>query len=199
MAEVRFIQPRDAQGRFAKFNQELRNVLEAEARQYQNEVADYIRTHKIRTEDSTGRLENATRSAGNRQVRATHWRTGIPGYLNKSEAKYWRLIEQGSAGLYARGRGFRGTPLKLRPSGWPGGRPFRSFTGRGGLSRRNGRNANGTVNLRRGSLVAPNTYLVYVKKEIRPMHAYRQVFSDNGWQQRIKRDFEQTVQNSFFR
>lgn len=197
--EIRFRFPRDVNGRFLKLNQEVRTILENEAKEYQEQVADYIHHNKLRTSDSTGRLENVTRSPGNRDVKATHWRVGIPSFLNRSEAKYWRLIEQGSEGLYAKGRGFRGTPLMLRPGGFPGGRPFRSFSRTTGRELLNGRNVGGGVNLRRGTIIGNNTYLVYVKNEIRPMNAYHNTFIEHGWRNRIKRDFEQSVRRRFLR
>lgn len=190
--EMRFSLPKIRSN--AEYAAEVRRILDRESQEYQEQVADYIHSHLLRREDSTGRLEEVTRSEGNRVVNQTHWRVGIPSYLNRSQAKYWRLIEQGSAGLYAGGRGFRGTPLKLRPGGFEGGRPFRSFS----KSQQRSIN-NGPVNLRRGTFMDDQTVLVFVKREIQPMNAYRKVFYDGQWRQRIQRDFEQSVGKYFLR
>jgi hypothetical protein len=194
MAEARFIQPRDPRGLYLTFEQRVKNLMVQEAIEFQADVAKVIRSKKLRKEDSTGRLERVTKEPGNRDPQASVWRVGIPSYLNRSEAKYWRLIEQGSEGLYAKGRGFRGTALMFNPTGVRGGRKFRSF-----------KNKKMQDDVYRGKFYSKGltkgrgVRVVRVTKEIAPMNAYRTAFDEFGWRNRIKRDFEQTVADSFFR
>lgn len=62
-----------------------------------------------RASASTGRLVNVTASSRNRRVERFYVGVGLPDYLDKSEAKYWRTFEEGSKGLWK--RPFIGTKL----------------------------------------------------------------------------------------
>lgn len=174
----------------AKFEKQVNEMLQIQAVEFQEQVAGYIATHKRRPEDSKGRLQQVTGQPGNRVVLKTVWRVGIPKFLDQSQAKYWRLIEQGSEGLYAHGRGFRGTPLRFRPGGFPGGRKFRSI-GPG--------NADLPTNVWRGRGNERHRVqsLVFVSHEIQAMNAYRIVFGEFNWRERVRRDFQQVVGRNF--
>lgn len=174
----------------AKFEQQVNLMLQREAIEFQEQVAGYIGGHKKRPGDSTGRLQEVTSMPGNRVVFKTVWRVGIPKFLNESQAKYWRLIEQGSAGLYAHGKGFRGTPLRLRPGGFPGGRPFRSIGPANAHLPNDVWRGTGTNRTRIQSLV-------FVSHEIQPMNAYRTVFAEFNWRERVRREFQQVVGRNF--
>ncbi len=164
-------------------------LMEDEARRYQNEVAQYMGSNFRRPGESSGRLQRVTRDSGNRIVTPRTWRVGIPGYLNRSEAKYWRLIEQGSAGLYGRGKGFANYPLLYRGgSGFSGGRNFRSMP-----------KYNKKTKMYSSGAGPTRAHIITRHKEIMPMNAYRTVFDRNGWRERIRRDFTQSVRKSFLR
>lgn len=186
--EIRFNQPRDPEGQFRAMSAEVERQLHSQAQEFQDEVASYIGSHIKRPRDSTGRLANVTADSGNRTVAKTYWRVGIPGFLNRSQAKYWRTIEEGSLSTFRSG-GFRGTPLKLSRGGaWPGGRPFRSF------SRNENRNFRGG----HADLQGTRTWkLVIVKNEIQPMNAYQNTWRQGNWEERVGRSFRQSVGKYF--
>jgi hypothetical protein len=178
------------QGDRQAFKREVERMLREEAKEFQEAVGEYQQAHFKRKKDSRGTLTKATKAAGNRQIGKTFWRVGIPKHLNRY-ARYWRTIEEGSLSTFKSG-GFRGTPLLLRPSGFPGGRPFRSlpkkysrdFKSRGGRVPEYPRGYRGIR-------------MVVVRKEIEPMNAYQTVFRRGNWEARIGRDFRQTVARYF--
>lgn len=175
-----------------QFKVDVKAQLHIEAKEYQHEVANYMQEHFKRKGDSTGRLVSATLDTRNAVFGAASWHSPNAQFLSQSTAKYWRLIEQGSEGLYAHGRGFRGTPLRLRPGGFPGGRPFRSI---------GPANAGYPNNVWRGSGGDRKRVqsLVFVSHEIQPMHAYAIVYGEGGWRERMRRDFQKIAKLSFQR
>lgn len=58
-------------------------------------VDEYTRTRK-RKDVSTGRLDAATLDRRNREVAKNGFSVGLESWLNKSQAKYWRQIEEGT-------------------------------------------------------------------------------------------------------
>ncbi len=194
MAEARFIQPRGKSGRgnagsFAGFEQRITDLMKKEADQFLGEVSDTIRQRighgsrqwaVQRRRESTGRLQQVTRNPNNRIADKSVWRAGIKSYLDNSDAKYARTIEFGSEAVWA--KLFRGTPLLFRPEGFKGGRNFRSF--------KNGRPKS-------NSFRVDGMSVVRVQNEIQPQYAYRDTFKNNGWPERIKRDFRLVLRDLF--
>lgn len=191
---MRFSLPRIR--RDEEFRAEVQRTLDRESREYLAQVSDNIKENigmnsgrfaAKRKAESTGRLARVTRDPGNRYLYTAHWRAPNTPHLNRSEAKYWRLIEQGSAGLYANRRGFIGTPLMFNPSGFSGGRDFR------GLKKRiQDDNARAKYYSRRPGR-GRGVKVITVTKEITAMNMYRKTFYQHNWPDRIRRDFAQTV------
>jgi hypothetical protein len=192
MAEARFIQPRGKSGKgnagsFLGFEQEVKNLVRKEALEFQAQVAERIDREILRPKDSTGRLVAVTQMPGNHDIGSSVWRVGIKSFLDKSDAKYARTIEFGSLAVWR--KPFRGTPLRFIGDG--PNRPFRSFpkgTRPGATTARSGKGRSSPF---RGAKV------VYVTKEIDPMHAYKRTFEENHWEQRIRKDFSQVIKNLF--
>lgn len=191
MGEIRFHQPRDPLGQFAKFEAEIHRQLEREAEQYQQEVADKIKSQIIRPTDSTGRLVQVTLDPQNRKVTPSTWRVGIASFLNKSQAKYWRTVEQGSLAVWK--RPFIGTPLRFNSAGFPGGRQFRSFP-KGTKFRGDSFSVFGAPN---ANGQGAGFRVVTVKHEIVGQDSYRKAFVEGNWEARIRRDFKQSVGRYF--
>jgi hypothetical protein len=107
---------RDALGKYAEREQqsiaEARRINEALAREMQQNVIEIVSSFNRRP--STGRLEKAMRDERNVFVadNGQSWGFGNPEILNKSVARYWRTIDEGSAATFKSG-GFAGTEI------WP--------------------------------------------------------------------------------
>ncbi len=198
-----------ARAREQKILSEVEQMHKTQATLFQEQVADYI-TRNIgyssrlngnptRTADSTGRLARVTRQVGNRYVGKTTWSVGIPVYLDRSAAKYWRTVEQGSLKAWA--KPFKGTILKMRPGGFPGGRDFRSYRSGARLQRNDTLfsygGASGIGPTHWSSDGNPFQYNVVVRNEIIGMNAYNTVFVEYGWRVKIQRDFNTVVGRNF--
>lgn len=167
-----------------QYKADVEKQLRVEAKEFNHEVADYMQKHFKRKGDSTGRLVTATLDSRNAVFGAATWRSPNVQFLSQSQAKYWRLIEQGSAGLYAHGRGFRGTPLYFLGDG--AGRPFRSVS-RGGEQ---------GPYLANGSFRARGR-IRFVSHEIEPMHAYAITYAEGNWPARMRREFKEIARVTF--
>lgn len=180
--EVRFTVPRDPRGRFAKFSTEVTALMDKEAKQFQVQVATDIDSHILRRPASTGRLVAVTQQPGNRQVGRSVWRVGIPSYLNKSTAKYWRTIEQGSLAVWK--KPFTGTVLYGL---WLGDKAYRQsiflpYSRKARLEA-----------IKLGDL--KNRYTV--SKEIEPMGSYARVYREGNWGERTQREIRQILGRNF--
>lgn len=107
-------------GRFATYK-EPREVAMARATQLQERVAEQIKAdigHTRFPRPSTGRLIAATLDRQNMFVSddGLTWGVGNAAWLDESAAKYWRMIEQGSAGTK-----FVGREIWVFRGGGPGG------------------------------------------------------------------------------
>ena len=140
-----------AQGNLLRINQEL-------AREVQAAVVANIQARILRRAASTNRLVTVTAAPENATGTFDTIRVGNEDFLNRSIAKYWRTIEEGSADVW--GRPFVGT--QLYPVG-PGRPPFPVPHGaRPGLRTFGGEDLKWMDGRR-----------YVVKHEIAPMHAYR--------------------------
>lgn len=93
---------RSPQGRYTAFQG---NVLEANRRlvvELAESVADAAQAGLRRPGVSSGRLRSALLDPRNRAVDKQAYGVGKPRFLDKSEAKYWRQIDQGYAGHVGR-------------------------------------------------------------------------------------------------
>jgi len=87
------------EGRFNSEGQKFladKNKLLSEVVQFQ--VVAYMSNHGFKRKAvSTGRLLRVTADPKNRYASAFRLGVGVPHYLDTSQAKYWRTIEEGSA------------------------------------------------------------------------------------------------------
>lgn len=74
----------------------IRPRFEALAKEIQEQVAASTYS-RLERDGSTGRLRTVTLAAGNRDVTQSRIEVGIPSFLDRSAAKYWRQIEQGTS------------------------------------------------------------------------------------------------------
>lgn len=106
---------RPGAGRFApdtRTHQEIKDTNAAVAKAFQAQVVDVVRTMPLKRKNvSTGRLEKAMANNKNRHADLFSWGVGDIDYLDQSIAKYWRMIEYGSAGIYGGGRGMTGQKI----------------------------------------------------------------------------------------
>lgn len=146
-------------GGFLQRNQEMADDVQAQV------VANIRSTiaARGRAPASTGRLVNVTASPRNQKVTIGRVQVGIPSFLESSQAKYWRTVEEGSAETWA--RPFVGTPLyfigrRSNPSAH-GARPgVRTFT--------------------EEAMEAGRTPMAVVRNEIQPMNAYGRASAGTG-------------------
>lgn len=148
---------RDVKGRFtsAQTAQRSRNGQMAEITQAT--VVQLVRERITRPSVSSGRLLSVTANPANVQHDTWSLAVGIPKYLDRSMARYWRTFEQGSAAVWS--HPFVGT--QLMPKG-PGKPPFPV--------------AHGAIpGLRTTKKILPwmNGERYVVKHEIEPRNAYR--------------------------
>lgn len=137
------------------------------AEQAQANVVSNIQGGIRRRSASTGRLLRVTAAAENRYADQFGFGVGVLRYLDKSEAKYWRTIEEGSARVWS--RPFIGT--QLYPKG-PGKPPFPVAHGASPGLR--------TYNLDGEGVKWMDGSRFVVKREIRPMHAYQRAADQGG-------------------
>lgn len=165
----RFIKRDDAAGQA-----ELAKVNRTRALEMQALLVASIKQRTLRKQVSTGRLVRVSGDKRNVRIDHTGFAVGDPDFLDKSMARYWRTIEEGSAATWSR-------PFKsLELSGvWMAGRgSWTTFpTGRGiaggGAPSKGGRQ--GKLLFMRYAK-PPNRYPIFhPTREIAPMHAYRDV------------------------
>ena len=188
---------RDAAGRFITMNdvrQQFRDANRQMARSVQSYVVENVASSIQRRNVSTGRLVAVTASPDNIEVDDFHFGVGVEDFLNRSMAKYWRTIEEGSAEVWADVPGGRPSFVGMELRGiWGGsvtrvtadrawgGRPWfrhsprrsdmfvpvsRSFNFRGKWTGTGG--SNGAPNFAKATTV---------KNEIEPHHDYADAFA----------------------
>lgn len=166
---------RDARGRYISrdpkaLKQEYMDLaFRAQANVLSNMSTSYARPTAV-----TGRLEKVTADRRNRVYSDQGFGVGVVRFLDRSQAKYWRTIEEGSKkvwgergksmiGMEIRGK-FGGAMVGWRESSW-GRRPVAGAPW--GVS---------------GGLFAPIGKMppMVIKKEIDPMHAYLRAYEGSG-------------------
>lgn len=70
------------------------------ARKVQIEVVKTLKAGYLRKRTSSGRLERVTASPDNLVANALQWGVGREKFLKKSDARYWRTIDEGSAHVW---------------------------------------------------------------------------------------------------
>lgn len=166
---------RGAMGRYTEWIHHQRQENQSMAEQYQRYVVKNMRAGIRRPKVSTGRLLRVTGSTGNIGHSDDWWGVGNAMYLDRSQAKYWRTIEEGSARAWK--RSFIGDPLvgvfgETMLDGRRAGPPFtRAGANRAGKFRPYPRAI-------RYDIVASGAKIARVKQHIKPMNAYR-----NAWKQ----------------
>lgn len=85
----------DSNGKFEEAHRQL-------ARQTQEQVVKALKAGIKRKSTSSKRLERVTDSPENITASAQGWGVGADDFLNKSEAKYWRTVDEGSLGVWSR-------------------------------------------------------------------------------------------------
>lgn len=110
---------RNPLGQFTSAQSKQRERNKEMATRIQQKAADLIEERIIWRAESTGALARNTLAPENAEIDT--WRLGVgnPGFLDRSSSKYWRTVEQGSAGLWK--HPFIGTHLFIR-RGRGGGR-----------------------------------------------------------------------------
>lgn len=177
---------RDVLGQYAVREQqsiaEARRINEELAREMQQHVVEIVSSFNRRP--STGRLERAMRDERNIFVadNGQSWGFGNPAVLNRSIARYWRTIDEGSAATFKSG-GFAGTaiypmvfpnrvPLTGYLAWYTGVTPDNKFAGRAGAPRPRGKiRAVPKATGQRFELEFPGYEPIIVKNEIQP-HNY---------------------------
>lgn len=174
---------RNELGRFVSVSQDaLRQSNEVLARDLQASVVSNIQSRIKRRRVSTNRLVRVTASPDNRFADPFGLGVGVEGFLNKSEAKYWRTIEEGSAVTWADTPGGRAGMIGLELHGHFGGTLGKWNNGPSGpwIS------ATAPWNVP-GGMFQPDhrmPYVTEVQHEIRPMYAYRDAYKEAGVAQR---------------
>lgn len=172
-------QPRDALGQYAKYKDEQIKRSRALAEQFQEDVAVQIKndigTRATHRRTNTGHLVRATLDSQNiGPVKFTSWKVGIPEWLNRSQAKYWRTFEFGS------GEG---------PGKWR--KPFVGTV-------LYGRFGEGNVFYSASRLEDKSKAQRYVvQHEIIGHNSYREAWVKNGWDRRVQQDFVQVLGRHF--
>lgn len=164
---------RDVRGRY--IGRESKDVMRTEfmnlAYRGQAEVLTRMTSRYKRPATVTQRLQRATGDRRNRVYNEQGFGVGVERWLDRSEAKYWRTIEEGT--LKAWGRPFAGTELRgkfggaylgFRESSWgrrpTGGAPWGASPG--------------------FFMPYRNLPPMEVKHEIQPMNAYRDAKQQTG-------------------
>ena len=164
----RFI-PRDARGIIDNFDR-LARVAQAN-------VVENMSESFLRPRASTGRLLRVTASPRNRIADQFGFGVGVTDYLDRSEAKYWRTIEEGSAVAWADSPGGRSSMIGMTMRGKFGGSIVgwrESSWGPRPVAGPKWNAMGGTFNAMRK---LPE---VTITQEIRPMHAYAEAYREDG-------------------
>lgn len=105
----------------------LREANDDLALYLQNEVVKAFERGRIptRRDVSTGRLRNALMNRKNVVIRPFGFGVGVPSWLNRSQAKYWRQIDRGSTVHVERHNLYIGIWGGTRTNRWSGGRTGR--------------------------------------------------------------------------
>jgi hypothetical protein len=149
----------------------LRNEFMNLAYKGQAEVLARMADRYKRKETVTGRLQRVTADRRNRVYSDQGYGVGVIRWLDRSEAKYWRTIEEGSkaawgrsfVGMELRGK-FGGAYLGFRASSWGprpiGGSPWNAYPG--------------------FFMPIRKMPALIVQNEIQPMNAYEDAFEGSG-------------------
>lgn len=108
-------------GGSTEFRQALRDANWQMALEMQGDVVDHMRGQIRRRNVSSGRLLTATADRRNIEATEFHYAVGREEYLNKSIAKYWRTIEEGSQVVWADVAGGRPSIVGMELRGLWGG------------------------------------------------------------------------------
>ena len=191
---------RNAQGRFTSFQTVGKDLNRRAAEDLQELVVAKMGQRYKRPGVSTGRLRDATAAAGNRRSGLDYAYVGIEDHLAKSQAKYWRTIEFGSAEVWS--HPFVGTRLLgwfgesiggFYENRWGtvpfGDEPFtRPGEGSGGKFRPYNR---ATAVALKGSGVRSGRGTV--RHEIEPVHAYRDAWRSFGGRGRLEQQLKERL------
>jgi len=179
MIRVNFTVPnlRDAKGLFrAGVQNGIQSWSRQAAKEMQLGVVENVQGSIIRRGVSTGRLLKVTADPKNIRSGPSGFNVGVPSFLDQSQAKYWRTLEEGSAEVWPRygkrpmiGRELKGlwggTIIGMRGDRALAGAPITRFgVDRAGKlipSNKPGRGRSGII-----------------KKEITPQHAYLMAYRD---------------------
>lgn len=113
---------RDARGMFiSRDARAITDAFDRLAQQAQANVVSNIESSITRRSVSTGRLVKVTASPRNRFADQFGFGVGVIDYLDKSETKYWRSFEEGSAKAWADTPGGRSSMVGLQLRGQFGG------------------------------------------------------------------------------
>ncbi len=188
---------RNAQGQFTSYQQQAKDEHTRDAKTLQELVVAMQKARIKRPKVSTGRLSRVTDDSRNRVVNVDGFYVGIESHLAKSDAKYWRTIEFGSAEVWK--RPFVGMPLLgtwgASISGWgenrwgtvPHAGPTYTHAGKasGGKFRPFGKRA--------AKKMAATGKIPTVGQEIAPMHAYRDAWREFGGTGTLRRRHAQQL------
>lgn len=170
------------------------NFLEQNERMAKELQAEAVKTLKkgtLRPKVQTGRLARATAAPENRYADKLTWGVGLPDWLDQSEAKYWRTIDEGSATVWK--HKFAGTFYYVNKSkafgrslggygdnfSLAGPKYERAGAGVGGILRPMVRAHAEEIIANNG--VAPRWLgKVYITKEIAPQDYYNKAFAQQG-------------------
>jgi hypothetical protein len=115
---------RDAQGRFmamGEVRREFRAFNQRMARSIQADAVENLSASIQRRNVSSGRLVAVTASSENIEVDDFHMGVGRTAFLDRSMAKYWRSIEEGSAQAWSETPGGRPGMIGMELTGLWGG------------------------------------------------------------------------------
>lgn len=176
---------RNELGQFTSAQKQLYAQNRALAISIQQQVARFIDANIIRQKVKSGRLVNATLHPKNATFGYDHVGVGNEDYLNKSIAKYWRTIEEGSAATWTK-RSFLSLELQgiwglnVREGRWNTSAAGNEWSSLGGTAEKSrghtGARQEMYQPLRRGRHGRPSGLPIFHPgHEIRPMRAYEYV------------------------
>lgn len=125
-------QIRSVAGRFTSMQSQFAEANRRLATECQANAVEALRASIVRPNVSTERLETAVAAAGDRYSDQFEWGVGVSAFLDQSQAKYWRTIEEGTLAVWK--HPFTGTILR----GTWGGSIAGSYTNRWGVVPRGG-------------------------------------------------------------
>lgn len=178
-----------ARGEMGRLESEGQKALIAEheriAKTAQFRVARLTVNNYKRPTVSSGRLEKATLKRGNIAATAFYVGVGNPAHLARSQVKYWRTIEEGSAATWTK-RSFLSLPLRgtfgqtYRPGG--AGPKYSTPRGNGGPPVGTGK-FQPTGKYWRSTETGKSHFMpvFHPGHEIAPKNAYLQVFQEKNW------------------